>query len=175
MWRQGVLFLCLGLVSGHGLSLDGQDWKLSNSNRSLLELPVRVPGVVHQQLFHAGVIQDPLFGFNEQNYRWIAHDNWTFEKQFEIECSSASSKDMELRFEGLDTISRVSLNGILLGHTNNMFRSWRFNVSNVLQCRNTLVIEFQSAVGYANQRAQFYPYPVPVSGTFLGNGFLIIF
>src|SRR5205814_5202973 len=57
---------------------------------------------------------------------------------------------IDLVFDGLDTVARIELNGALIADTQNMFRSYRFDVRKVLKHgSNELCVTFASAVKYA--------------------------
>ena len=43
--------------------------------------------------------------------------------------------NVDLVFEGLDTISEIYLNNIRLGGTDNMFVKYRYNVKNILKAK----------------------------------------
>uniref|UniRef100_A0AAX7UEP9 Beta-mannosidase n=1 Tax=Astatotilapia calliptera TaxID=8154 RepID=A0AAX7UEP9_ASTCA len=101
------------------VNLNGK-WRLSNSNGSLL-LPAQVPGCVHSALQQQGYITDPYFRFNDVSYRWIALDNWTYTTTFTLSAELSVKQKVLLVFDGVDTVGSVSLNGIAVGKTNNMF------------------------------------------------------
>uniref|UniRef100_A0A3B5KZQ3 beta-mannosidase n=1 Tax=Xiphophorus couchianus TaxID=32473 RepID=A0A3B5KZQ3_9TELE len=138
------------------LSLNGK-WRLSNSNGSLL-LPAEVPGCVHSALRRQQYIQDPYFRFNDVSYRWIALDNWTYTTTF-----TAFKQKALLIFDGVDTVASISLNGIVLGKTDNMFRRYDFSVRDLLKDgENVLEVAFLSPVLYAAERRRAHSsYAVP--------------
>ncbi len=41
-----------------------------------------VPGSIYTDLIAAGVLGDPYFRFNDELYRWVAYDNWTYSRNF---------------------------------------------------------------------------------------------
>jgi len=67
-----------------------------------------------------------------------------------------SQETVELVFEGLDTLVTVTLNNKKLGKTNNAFRTWKFDVKEVLLSKpselNTLTITFNSSFKYAQSQ-----------------------
>ena len=69
------------LGDGQTLRLEGE-WQLSNKNGSF-GLKAPVPGYVHTALLKAGYIDDPLYRYNDELYRWIDYDNWTYSKSFD--------------------------------------------------------------------------------------------
>uniref|UniRef100_A0A8D2B1D6 Beta-mannosidase n=1 Tax=Sciurus vulgaris TaxID=55149 RepID=A0A8D2B1D6_SCIVU len=119
-----LLALCgSGSTSGalsYGL---GGSWRIRSGNRSL-ELLGTVPGSVHTALFQQGLIQDPYYGFNDLNYRWISLDNWTYSKEFKIPFDISKWQVINLVFEGVDTVSEILLNNVTIGKTDNMFNKY---------------------------------------------------
>jgi beta-mannosidase len=61
-----------------------------------------------------------------------------------------------LRFEGLDTVCSVFLNGDLIAESDNMFLPLEVDVTSSLRAENELVIEFSSAVRVAEERRARY-------------------
>lgn len=133
------------------VSLDGK-WGLVNSNGSV-SLPAEVPGCVHTALQKQGYIQDPYFRFNDLSYRWIALDNWTYTTTLTLSNDLRSKQRVQLVFEGVDTVATISLNGVTVGRTDNMFRRYDFSVRNLLNDgENVLKVELMSPVVYAADR-----------------------
>lgn len=147
-------------AAARSLSLRGS-WRIRNGNGSL-ELPGEVPGCVHTALLQRNLIQDPYYRFNDLNYRWISLDNWTYSKEFQIPFHISQWQKVNLIFEGVDTVSKVLLNNVLIGKTNNMFRKYDFDVTHVVKALNSLELRFQSPVLYAAQQSRdhiFYEVP----------------
>ena len=60
-----------------------------------------------------------------------------------------------LRCEGLDTIATLKLNGVMLGHADNMFRTWEYDLRPALrEGPNRLEIAFRSPMQYVREKAQ---------------------
>ncbi|XP_061890550.1 beta-mannosidase-like [Entelurus aequoreus] len=143
-------------------SLDGR-WRLWNSNRSLA-LPARVPGCVHSALTQQGFIQDPYFRFNDLAHQWISLDNWTYVTTFAVSDRLRSAQKVLLILDGVDTAASVWLNGVLVGHADNMFRQYVFPVRELLEEENVNVlrVDLLSPVLYANERRKaHWAYRVP--------------
>ncbi|XP_037551218.1 beta-mannosidase [Nematolebias whitei] len=143
------------------LSLNGK-WRLSSSNGSL-SLPAQVPGCVHSALLQQRYIQDPYFRFNDLSYRWIALDNWTYTTTFTVSSQIRAKQKVLLVFDGVDTVSSISLNGIVVGRTDNMFRRYDLSVRDLLQDGdNLLQVRLLSPVLYALERRNAHSsYRVP--------------
>lgn len=123
-------------------------------------LPATVPGGTYTDLLAAGQIPDPFFGENEKEVQWVADRDWEYCHEFLVEPELLDEDRVDLVFEGLDTIAEITLNGRLLTQTNNMFRTYRWNVKERLWTGiNTLTVVFRSPVAYtqARQKARKLP------------------
>lgn len=151
-----LLALCrAGSTSGAlSYSLEGS-WRIRNQNGSV-QLFGTVPGCVHSALFQQGLIQDPYYGFNDLNYRWISWDNWIYSKEFKIPFDRSKWQIINLIFEGVDTVSEILLNNITIGKTDNMFNKYSFDITDVVRDMNSIELRFQSAVSYATQQSKAY-------------------
>lgn len=166
----GAIFLYLlvslnvGGLSGNHLksriSLDGK-WRLQNSNGTL-SLGAQVPGCVHSALQQQGFIQDPYYRFNDVFYQWIALENWTYSTTFSLDLPFRFTHKQLLIFDGIDTVSTISLNGITLGQTDNMFQRYDFSVKGILKDKdNVLEVSLISPVHYVSERRRQSSYRVP--------------
>ena len=124
-------------------------------------LPATVPGSVHTDLMANGRIPDPFAADNEKRVRWVAEADWNYQHIFN--CSSAlfSQDKILLVCDGLDTLATISINGHELGHTNNMFRKYHWEVKPLLNQdgANTLTIHFSSPVKYTAEKQALRPLP----------------
>ncbi|WP_182901711.1 glycosyl hydrolase 2 galactose-binding domain-containing protein [Microbispora sp. H10830] len=115
-------------------------------------LPAAVPGCVHTDLLAAGLIEDPYLDDNEDRLTWIGRTAWSYETTFTWEFAQDGTDDdrADLVCEGLDTAATLVLNGIEIGTTADMHRSYRFSVRHLLRAgENTLRILFDPPYGYA--------------------------
>jgi len=130
-------------------------------------VPAAVPGSTHLDLLAAGLIPEPYLDTNEAELAWMHRVDWRYALTFEADAARPGEK-VELAFDGLDTVTTVELNGVVLGGTANMFRSYRFDVREHLKDgSNDLVVTFHSALAYAEQQEQVlgrrdraYPHPM---------------
>ena len=110
-----------------------------------------VPGCVHTDLLDNGLIRDPYFRDNETSLQWIDKNAWEYKTTFFADESLLNREHVELDFKGLDTYAEVTLNGKHLLTTDNMFREYRVEISDILaNGENTLRILFHSPVVMAN-------------------------
>jgi beta-mannosidase len=121
-------------------------------------LPAAVPGCVHTDLLAAGEIPDPFYGDNELQVQWVGETDWLYRRDFEVPETFLTHEQVLLRCEGLDTLTTIWLNGREIGHTDNMFRTWEFDLKDTLQAgKNEIEIRFDSAVRAGQARlAQRY-------------------
>jgi beta-mannosidase len=115
-------------------------------------VPATVPGCVHLDLLAAGLIPDPYLDENERLLAWIGRVDWRYETTLHW---TGDSDQVDLVALGLDTVATVELNGIELGRTRNMHRSYRFPVAQLLRPGdNTLAVTFTGALTAAEQASR---------------------
>ena len=113
-------------------------------------VPATVPGSVHTDLLAAGCIPDPYLDDNERLLAWIGLTDWRYETSFEW--APGDGDQVQLVFEGLDTVATVDLNGDVIASTYNMNRTYRLDVQDLLQeGTNRLSVTFASPVRYADK------------------------
>ncbi|MFW5995900.1 MAG: beta-mannosidase [Halanaerobiaceae bacterium] len=130
----------------------GGNWRVEEygSGDSLL---ARVPGCIHQDLKQAGRIGDPFYRNTEEELFWIGEKDWEYSREFFVEGELLAREEINLVCEGLDTLAEIYLNGKMLGKTDNMFRTWRFNLNgNLRQGTNEIKIIFRSPMEYLRKK-----------------------
>jgi beta-mannosidase len=112
-------------------------------------IPATVPGSVYGTLLNEGLMPDPYYRDNELKTLRLMENDFEFSHAFTVSDLMRKGDALFLRFGGIDTIADVYLNDILLGHTENMHRSWEFDVKNVIMAgENKLRIKLFSPVKY---------------------------
>ncbi len=112
-------------------------------------LPATVPGGVHTDLLALGRIPDPFVGDNEKHVAWVAESDWKYRYAFAVDAEFLDQPQVWLVCDGLDTLATVTLNGEVLGETDNMFRQYRWDVKSLLKdADNELQIDFASPVQF---------------------------
>ncbi|XP_034250949.1 beta-mannosidase-like isoform X1 [Thrips palmi] len=168
--RLVVVVLLLGTAAArhrprpHQVPLDGGDWTLY-SEVGGVQVAGSVPGGVYSDLRAAGQLPKDLFyRFNDEDYRWVAKANWTYDRSFQVPRGVLAKDKQVLVLHGVDTVAEVRLNGRVLGTTDNMFVRYRFDVKGILKdAHNRLQVRFTSPTAEASRRAaeQDKQYPVP--------------
>ena len=155
------------------LDLSTVKWTVSDPGNNV-SVPANFPSQAHLDLYAAGVITDPYLGLNDFDERWVAESNWTYASdplpglyvrspqpanQYPILNVSPSGGDASavwLVFQGLDTFTTISLCNQTVATTNNQFRQYYYEVSDILtSCTSApiLSINFGSAPNIVNDLA----------------------
>ncbi|HEX4702906.1 MAG TPA: glycoside hydrolase family 2 protein [Pseudonocardiaceae bacterium] len=136
-------------------------WTVTAALPRLSEVPATVPGCVHTDLLAAGLIEDPYRDDNETRLGWIGHTEWTYTTAFTWR--PAGYDRVDLVCDGLDTVAAITVNGVEVGRTANMHRTYRFAVDHLLHDGdNTVRIVFTAPYAYAEaQRARLGARPGP--------------
>lgn len=134
-------------------------WQLSSAALSKSFEGI-VPGSVYGDLLRHGVIPDPFDQENEAEVReWMRHD-FAYERAFAFR-PQAGTRRVDLVFEGIDTLSSIYLDGELIAQTDNMHRTYRFDVTDRLrEGLHILRIELHSCLEYIRQKDAACPYPL---------------
>ncbi|TWU21371.1 glycosyl hydrolase 2 galactose-binding domain-containing protein [Bythopirellula polymerisocia] len=131
------------------MSLDGE-WEMAEGGNSEQRLngawkdsiPVEVPGSVHGGLLKANKIPDPYTRKNEPIARKQSHKTWWFKRTFDRPPGKGSA---ELHFAGVGIKCTVWLNGRELGSHEGMFGGPDFDITNLLEDENSLIVRIDPA------------------------------
>ena len=136
--------------------------------------PATVPGTVHTDLMALGSIADPFYGLNERTVQWIDKEDWLYHNQFTITTEQQQCSHRELTFYGLDTYADVWLNDSLILQANNMFRTWRVDISALThEGDNTLRVRLNSPIRIDLPKWQQFPNHYHASSDQSENGGLL--
>jgi beta-mannosidase len=138
------------------------EWQFQQAD-SLEWLPATVPGCVHTDLMAINRIPDPFVADNEKRVQWVAETDWIYQKSFQCSAQLLAEEHIFLVCDGLDTLAEVVLNGHDLGRTDNMFRSYEWEVAQYLrpEGENVLTITFTSPVKYIAAKNAIREMPGP--------------
>ena len=114
-----------------------------------------VPGTIHTDLLDNKLIDDPFYSDNELRVGWITECDWIYQTKFDF--NGNTKNNVNLVFEGIDTISEIHLNDRKLGETDNMFLTYSYNVRNILKStNNNLKVILKSPIRYTLQQEKQY-------------------
>ena len=125
-------------------------WKmrtLRNKTADGSYLPAKVPGSVYNDLLINKQMEDPFWRDNEDKAFALMENDYEYRTGFSVSKKIMNMDSVLLRCEGLDTLASVTINGILIAETNNMHRTYEFEVKDILKNKNNeLKIVFHSPV-----------------------------
>lgn len=118
----------------------------------------KVPGSVFTDLLNAGLIEDPFYRDNEDKVKEFALYDYEYKRTFQVDSKLLSCSKVILRCEGLDTLADIRINGQLIASTNNMHRTYEFDVKDVLrEGENVIHITFYSPIKYISEKQKESP------------------
>jgi beta-mannosidase len=117
--------------------------------------PATVPGCVELDLLANGLIEDPFVGMNVVGLRWLERSYVYYVRT--ITAPDLGELEPVLVFEGVDCFAQITLNGVVVGTTDNMLVEHVIPVgtSLVSGAENTLCVAIEPAI----ERARSRPYP----------------
>jgi beta-mannosidase len=121
--------------------------------------PASVPGSIHTDLIAAGVIGDIRIDGTEAEQEWIRNADSVYSAQIP---ARSGGGNYELKFDGLDTLATVSVNGAVKLQSENMHRAYSIDISDVAQDAMNLKVEFKAPLPEALKRQEemgIYPNP----------------
>ncbi|XP_048729184.2 beta-mannosidase-like isoform X1 [Ostrea edulis] len=153
----GLVSISAGVIT---TNLNGI-WVVTDEQKNI-NITGEVPGSMYTALMDHNVIQDPYYRDNDLKYRWIGLDNWAYSRVFNVTVDMMSMMNVQLVCEGLDTFATVTINGHLVGETNNMFVRYVMDIKPYIrEGENMILVSFKSAVQQAQSLAANYSYLVP--------------
>lgn len=135
-----------GAAAPWELSLSGSDWQIASfepgqgvAQKAFADgypdkeaIAAIVPGDVHWDLERIGRIPPIYYGENSKQIGWVAGKEWWYRKSFSAP-TEWKGKTIRLRFDGVDYLTDVWLNGQLLGRHEGQFTPFEFDVTGLLR------------------------------------------
>ena len=127
-------------------------WSLEIPGSGFGLVPAIVPGSVYHDLLTAGLIQDPFYRDNETDALKLMEHEFRYSRVMCVDAELLSCDAVILRCEGLDTLAAIYINDTVVGCTDNMHRTWEFNVKPMLRIgENSIVVHFASPTRYIRE------------------------
>lgn len=115
-------------------------------------IEAQIPGSVYSALLHKKLIPDPYYRDNELKLLPLMDNDFSFETSFTPEKALFHCDKVLLRFDGIDTLADIFLNGHHLGACYNMHRIWEFSILPLLrQGENCLKVVLHSPTLYIKE------------------------
>ncbi|HEX7714851.1 MAG TPA: glycoside hydrolase family 2 protein [Bacillota bacterium] len=119
---------------------------------------VTVPGSVFHDLLNAGKIEDPFYRANEEKALEIAEHDYEYQREFTPDPQILQCERVFLSCEGLDTLAGIDINGFPLAKTDNMHRSYEWEIKSLLHPGTNIIhITFLSPLPYIRQKQDEHP------------------
>ena len=118
------------------ISLNGL-WQMSGAG---MTCEGNVPGSVYSFLLENQLMEDPFYRMNELEALKLLDNEFTFTKTFDF---APTGDKVLLHCDGLDTLCDIYLNDVHVAYTDNMHRTYEFDVTELLKAgSNTLRMVF---------------------------------
>lgn len=132
------------------LCLNGT-WEMKKAGDATA-IPASVPGSVYHDLLHAGKMDDPYFRDNEYDALKISSNDYEYSRPFFISDEIQHSDMVYLSCRGLDTLSEIYVNDMHIADTNNMFRTYEWDIKPFIhEGENSIKVIFRSPVNFVTQ------------------------
>ncbi len=120
----------------------------------------RVPGTLFADMLDNHIIENPYYRFHEKQFAELAEEDYEYQCIFNLETEFLNREHQTLVFEGIDTIADIYLNGRKLASTDNMHRTYRFDVTGMLVAGcNKIEVILHSPLKYIREKHAENPLP----------------
>lgn len=111
------------------ISLNGA-WRMREARTDVWH-DALVPGSVYADLMRDGSMPDPFWRENEHDAFVLMEKDYEYTRTFAVNEADLRHERLILRFDGLDTLAHVWLNGTPVGHADNMHVTWEWDVKHL--------------------------------------------
>lgn len=129
LWEALTFLLLQAAAARQVTDLSTYSWTLQSLPLNI-SVPATIPSQAHLDLLASDVVVELEYGLADFGLRWIWVQNWTYTTTLSDLNSSISRT--YLLFQGLDTFTSIELCGQHVAATNNRFRQYYFDVTDVL-------------------------------------------
>lgn len=137
-------------------------WQLTSPQCPDIDIPMTLPGDNVSALLQAKLISNPYFADNEAKVRWIETCDWHISREFDVDGSVLSAKQVWMTLTRVDTLATFYINGEQALTSSNMFAQQRIDIKPYLkQGTNTIRVEFARVDLEGLERAEKLPFPIP--------------
>ena len=143
-------------------SLNG-NWQLNSvflKRLSLENLNVKVPGSIYNDLLRYKLIDDPFYRANEAKMLDYMKDDYAYSRFFKVSKNDLNKK-INLVFLGIDTVSEIYVNDLLVAKTFNMHRRYIININGYIkEGNNKLEVVIKSCLDFINEEEKKVKHPL---------------
>ncbi len=117
-----------------------QNWTLTVLGENVFhipekQIPAKVPSTVYSTLLEQNLMPDPFYRDNELDATKLCENDFAYETDFLPDASIRREDRIFLRFEGIDTLAEISLDGAVLGTAENMNRVYEFDITEAVKTK----------------------------------------
>ncbi len=122
-----------------------ENWKFREYDKGGEFFSATVPGDVTADMLKVLGENKVYTDFNYKKYKDFAHNDYEYVCTFDCPMDIFAQEKVFLEFLGIDTFSEITLNGIRLGETSNMFMGYKYNVKRHIRLKdNVLTVNLKS-------------------------------
>ena len=122
-------------------------WRMTGAG---YECEGTIPGSVYSFLLANNLMEDPFYRMNELEALKLVNNEFAFSKKFDF---LPTQDRVLLHCEGLDTLCDIYINDVHVAYTDNMHRTYEFDVTELLKAgENEIRIVFQPADPYIREK-----------------------
>ena len=130
-------------------------WQLRGADGFWQE--AQVPGTVYTDLLRNGKMEDPFWKDNEDAACALMNEDYEYEAVFAVSRELLACRRVVLRFDGLDTVAEISVNGTRVGSACSMHRVWEYEVKELLHPgENRVLVHFSSPLKWIAEAYKKY-------------------
>lgn len=117
-------------------------------------ISAQIPGSVYGALLEKELIPDPFYRDNELKVLPLMENDFCYTTEFEVTNQMLACDALLLRFDGIDTLADIFLNGEQIGCAYNMHRIWEINLletGSIREGNNQLKVVLHSPTKYIKE------------------------
>jgi len=157
----------------------GGSWQLKTLNGKNDPLSVNanisaeVPGSVLDAWIKSGIVPDPYYGENEKQITPLFNNDFEYSRAFSVNAELLAQDKVVLVCLGIDTLGEIFINDKSIAKVNNMHRSWRFNVKELLKTgENTIRVVLFSPNAFIADAFRNGPVKYTATGSMTGANYI---
>lgn len=116
------------------------------------KMEAEIPGSVYGALLKNALIPDPFYRDNELKLLPLMENDFVYSRSFSVTEELLACDEVILRFDGIDTLADIYVNGTLAGSAYNMHRIWEYDIRSELRTgENELKVVIHSPTRYIKE------------------------
>ena len=112
-------------------------------------IPAAVPGNFELDMMREGLLEDLYYGDNIRKAQELEDRHLWYAAEFTVE--DIANTEPFLNFEGIDTVSEIYLDGVLLGKTENMLIPHTFSLAGASNGKHSIVVHIIPVALYSRK------------------------